>query len=114
VQNERSPDLSLFLGILRTLESIGAFAGAVYGVTRSSSEYLYSENQGADALDFSTAAIEYCKVIEFELRERLVDSLADRLDRPWISLGQLAYLLQDAQNSKTYPMNPVLLCGYRR
>jgi len=42
VQNEHAPDLSLFLSILRTLESIGApymiigaFAGAVYGVTRA-------------------------------------------------------------------------------
>ena len=39
---EQSPDLSLFLGILQTLEAmdapymiIGAFAGAVYGVTRA-------------------------------------------------------------------------------
>ena len=39
--NERSPDLSLFLDILRTLEAIdapymiiGAFAASVYGVTR--------------------------------------------------------------------------------
>jgi hypothetical protein len=42
VQNEHRPDLSLFLDILRTLEAIdapymviGAFAGAVYGVTRT-------------------------------------------------------------------------------
>ncbi len=42
MRNERPPDLSLFLDILRTLEAmgapymvIGAFAGAVYGVTRT-------------------------------------------------------------------------------
>jgi hypothetical protein len=41
VPNERAPDLSLFLDILRTLETtgapymiIGAFAGTVYGITR--------------------------------------------------------------------------------
>lgn len=41
MSNERAPDLSLFLGILQTLEAIdapymiiGAFAGTVYGVTR--------------------------------------------------------------------------------
>ena len=39
--NERSPDLSLFLDTLRTLEAIdapymiiGAFAATVYGITR--------------------------------------------------------------------------------
>jgi hypothetical protein len=42
VPNERPPDLSLFLDILRTLEAItapymviGAFAAAVYGSTRT-------------------------------------------------------------------------------
>jgi hypothetical protein len=42
VRNEHPPDLSLFLDILQTLEAIGApymvigaFAGAVYGVTRT-------------------------------------------------------------------------------
>jgi len=41
VPNERAPDLSLFVDILRTLETIGvpymiigAFAGTVYGITR--------------------------------------------------------------------------------
>ena len=40
--NERTPDLSLFLDILQTLEAIGApymiigaFAAAVYGITRA-------------------------------------------------------------------------------
>lgn len=42
MRNKQAPDLSLFLAILQTLESIGApymvigaFAGAVYGVTRA-------------------------------------------------------------------------------
>ena len=42
MQNERVPDLSLFLDILQTLESIdapymviGAFAAAVYGTSRT-------------------------------------------------------------------------------
>jgi hypothetical protein len=42
VPSGRDPDLGLFLDILRTLETIdapymmiGAFAGAVYGVTRT-------------------------------------------------------------------------------
>jgi hypothetical protein len=42
VRNEHPPDLSLFLDILQTLEAIGApymvigaFAGAVYGITRT-------------------------------------------------------------------------------
>lgn len=41
MRNEHLPDLSLFLDILQTLEAIGApymvigaFAGAVYGITR--------------------------------------------------------------------------------
>ena len=41
MSNERSPDLSLFLDILHTLEAIdapymiiGAFAATVYGITR--------------------------------------------------------------------------------
>jgi len=90
----------------RLADHLGATWGQLEAQSRhflSSAEYLYSENQGAKALDFGPAAIEYCKVIEFELKERLVDSLADRLDRPWISLGQLAHLLQDSQNSKNYP-----------
>ena len=44
MRNEYPPDLSLFLDILQTLEAIGApymvigaFAGAVYGVTRTTS-----------------------------------------------------------------------------
>jgi hypothetical protein len=37
----------------------------------SSAEYLYGEHRGARILDFAPAAVEYCKVVETELNDRL-------------------------------------------
>jgi hypothetical protein len=64
----------------------------------SSAEYLYDQNKGAKALDFAPAAVEYCKVVEREIGERLSRSLSQHLglSRP-LALGQIAYLLQGSQ-----------------
>ena len=56
--NERSPDLSLFLDILRTLEAIdapymiiGAFAATVYGITRVTYDIDAGSDSGAGCSD---------------------------------------------------------------
>lgn len=70
----------------------------------SSAEYLYSEHRGTHALDFAPAAVEYCKVVEWELRKRLIDSLADHLNmkKRWLSLGRLACILEGSQGRKRH------------
>jgi hypothetical protein len=83
----------------------------------SSAEYLYGEHRGARILDFAPAAVEYCKVVETELNERLSRPLfkflhdqvgpkvelqfGGRIGRQRTdpkaklpSLGQMAYLLK--------------------
>jgi hypothetical protein len=45
----------------------------------ASAEYLYSDSKGAKRLDFAPAAVEYCKVVETELEERLFQPLKEYL-----------------------------------
>ena len=70
----------------------------------SSAEYLYSEHRGANFLDFAPAAVEYCKVVEKELGERLSRPLMQhtgKTARP-LTLGQLAHRLEATPDSKDY------------